>query len=85
MPGLVNAYTRIGTPARDPATVAFSPELASLAIANMLKAGITTFCEVGLFPERGGARGRGAGPARRHRAARRAGSESVGTKCRRSI
>ncbi len=50
MPGLVNAYTRIGTPARDPATVAFSPELASLAIANMLKAGITTFCEVGYFP-----------------------------------
>ncbi len=50
MPGLVNAYTRIGAlPGRHTAP-AFSPELAWLAIANMLKAGITTFCDVGYFP-----------------------------------
>lgn len=50
MPGLVNAHTRIGTLPGAGNAAAFSPELASLAIANMLRAGVTTFCEVGFFP-----------------------------------
>jgi 5-methylthioadenosine/S-adenosylhomocysteine deaminase len=48
MPGLVNAHTRIGTVPG--AGEAFSPDLAALGIANMLRAGVTAFCDVGYFP-----------------------------------
>jgi 5-methylthioadenosine/S-adenosylhomocysteine deaminase len=51
MPGLVNAHTRIGTlPAGGTAPV-FSQDLAAVGIANMLKAGVTAFCDVGDFPD----------------------------------
>ena len=50
MPGLVNAYTRIGTLSGEGAAPAFSQDLAALGIANMLKAGVTAFCDVGYFP-----------------------------------
>jgi len=50
MPGLVNAHTSIGSlPAPGVAPV-FSPDLAALGIANMLKAGVTAFCDIGYFP-----------------------------------
>src|ERR1700728_2249374 len=43
MPGLVNAHTSIGSlPGAHPAPT-FSPDLATLGIANMLKAGVTAF------------------------------------------
>ncbi len=50
MPGLVNALTRLSP------TVGCAPERgfwadgAQLSVANMLQAGITTFCDVGCFP-----------------------------------
>lgn len=48
MPGLVNARTSsLAGAARNPQ---FSPEMALLSIANMLKGGITCFCDVGYFP-----------------------------------
>ena len=50
MPGLVNAHTRIGTPPGEGAAATFSPDLAAVGIANMLKAGMTAFCDVGYFP-----------------------------------
>jgi 5-methylthioadenosine/S-adenosylhomocysteine deaminase len=50
MPGLVNAYTSIGSMPGARATPAFSPDLATLGIANMLKSGVTSFCDVGYFP-----------------------------------
>jgi 5-methylthioadenosine/S-adenosylhomocysteine deaminase len=50
MPGLVNAHTRLGTLGGTRPAASFSAEIAALGIANMLKAGITTFCEVGYFP-----------------------------------
>ena len=49
MPGLVNARTRIAS--RAPREARDSrPRPALLSIANMLKAGITCFCDVGYFP-----------------------------------
>jgi 5-methylthioadenosine/S-adenosylhomocysteine deaminase len=50
MPGLVNAHTSIGSLPGAGAAPVFSPELAALGIANMLQAGVTTFCDVGYFP-----------------------------------
>ena len=50
MPGLVNAHTRIGTLPGEGAAPAFSQDLAAVAVANMLKAGVTAFCDVGYFP-----------------------------------
>jgi len=50
MPGLVNAHTRIGTLPGEGAAPAFSPDLAAIGIANLLKAGVTAFCDVGYFP-----------------------------------
>jgi 5-methylthioadenosine/S-adenosylhomocysteine deaminase len=51
MPGLVNAYTRIGTLPGEGTAPVFSQDLATIGIANMLKAGVTTFCDVGYFPD----------------------------------
>jgi 5-methylthioadenosine/S-adenosylhomocysteine deaminase len=51
MPGLVNAHTRIGTPPGASTAPAFSQDLAAIGIANMLKAGVTAFCDVGYFPD----------------------------------
>ena len=48
MPGLVNARSRIG--AADARSESFSADGALLGIANMLKAGITCFCDAGYFP-----------------------------------
>jgi 5-methylthioadenosine/S-adenosylhomocysteine deaminase len=50
MPGLVNAHTSIGAVPVALEAPAFSPDLAALGIANMLKAGVTAFCDVGYFP-----------------------------------
>jgi 5-methylthioadenosine/S-adenosylhomocysteine deaminase len=50
MPGLVNAHTRIGTPLRASAAAHYSSDAALLGIANMLRAGVTAFCDVGYFP-----------------------------------
>jgi 5-methylthioadenosine/S-adenosylhomocysteine deaminase len=50
MPGLVNAYTRIGSLARDVAGTQFLPDGALVCVANMLEAGITCFCDIGYFP-----------------------------------
>lgn len=50
MPGLVNARTRIGAGTPDARTQSFSADGALLAIANMLKTGITCFCDAGYFP-----------------------------------
>jgi 5-methylthioadenosine/S-adenosylhomocysteine deaminase len=50
MPGLVNAHSGIGSMAGAGAAAAFSPDLGTLGIANMLKAGVTAFCDVGYFP-----------------------------------
>jgi 5-methylthioadenosine/S-adenosylhomocysteine deaminase len=48
MPGLVNARTScLAMSAQNPR---FAPEIALLSIANMIKAGITCFCDVGYFP-----------------------------------
>jgi 5-methylthioadenosine/S-adenosylhomocysteine deaminase len=48
MPGLVNARTScLAGAARSPQ---FAPEIALLSIANMIKGGITCFCDVGYFP-----------------------------------
>ncbi len=47
MPGLVNARSRIG--AADARSESFSADGALLGIANMLKAGITCFCDAGYF------------------------------------
>jgi 5-methylthioadenosine/S-adenosylhomocysteine deaminase len=51
MPGLVNAHTRIGTLPGEGTAPVFSQDLATLGIANMLKAGVTAFCDVGYFPD----------------------------------
>jgi 5-methylthioadenosine/S-adenosylhomocysteine deaminase len=48
MPGLVNARTHIGAGAAR--SESFSADGALLGIANMLKAGITCFCDAGYFP-----------------------------------
>jgi 5-methylthioadenosine/S-adenosylhomocysteine deaminase len=50
MPGLVNARTRIAPLAGDSSEEAFWADGALLSIANMLKAGVTCFCETGYFP-----------------------------------
>jgi 5-methylthioadenosine/S-adenosylhomocysteine deaminase len=50
MPGLVNAHTSIGSVPGAGAAPVFSPDLAALGIANMLKAGVTAFCDAGYFP-----------------------------------
>jgi 5-methylthioadenosine/S-adenosylhomocysteine deaminase len=48
MPGLVNARTScLAGAAQSPR---FTPEIGLLSIANMIKAGITCFCDVGYFP-----------------------------------
>ena len=48
MPGLVNARTScLAGAAQSPR---FAPEIGLLSIANMIKAGITCFCDVGFFP-----------------------------------
>jgi 5-methylthioadenosine/S-adenosylhomocysteine deaminase len=51
MPGLVNAHTRIGTLPGGSTAPVFSQDLAAIGIANMLKAGVTAFCDVGYFPD----------------------------------
>jgi 5-methylthioadenosine/S-adenosylhomocysteine deaminase len=51
MPGLVNAQTRIGTLPGEGTAPVFSQDLATIGIANMLKAGVTAFCDVGYFPD----------------------------------
>ena len=56
---------------------------ALLCIANMLKAGITCFCEAGYFPREVARDGGRTGPARRDRAAGRGASERLGAKLRR--
>jgi 5-methylthioadenosine/S-adenosylhomocysteine deaminase len=50
MPGLVNAYTRIGSLESAGEVPQFTPAGGLLSIANMLKAGTTCFCDVGYFP-----------------------------------
>jgi 5-methylthioadenosine/S-adenosylhomocysteine deaminase len=50
MPGLVNAHTRIGALPGEAVAPSFSPDLAALGIATLLKAGVTAFCDVGYFP-----------------------------------
>lgn len=50
LPGLVNARTRIAPLPGASATAPFWAEGALLCIANLVRAGVTTFCEVGLFP-----------------------------------
>jgi 5-methylthioadenosine/S-adenosylhomocysteine deaminase len=48
MPGLINARTScLAGAAQGPC---FQPDMALLSIANMIKAGITCFCDVGYFP-----------------------------------
>jgi 5-methylthioadenosine/S-adenosylhomocysteine deaminase len=51
MPGLVNAHTRIGSVPGEGTAPVFSQDLATIGIANMLKAGVTAFCDVGYFPD----------------------------------
>jgi 5-methylthioadenosine/S-adenosylhomocysteine deaminase len=57
MPGLINARTRIGPPLSDAARPreldparCFHADGALLAIANLLKSGVTAFCDIGHFP-----------------------------------
>jgi 5-methylthioadenosine/S-adenosylhomocysteine deaminase len=50
LPGLINAYTSIGSVPGAQGTPIFSSDLAALGIANLLKAGVTAFCDVGYFP-----------------------------------
>jgi 5-methylthioadenosine/S-adenosylhomocysteine deaminase len=50
MPGLVNARTAIGGSCGDAGGARFEPRAGLIGIANMLKAGITCFCDVGYFP-----------------------------------
>jgi len=50
MPGLVNARTRIGSLESAAADLRFHPNGGLLCIANMLRAGITCFCNIGYFP-----------------------------------
>jgi len=50
LPGLVNARTVIGKPPGAAPLAPFWPEGALLCMANMLRAGITGFCDVGSFP-----------------------------------
>jgi 5-methylthioadenosine/S-adenosylhomocysteine deaminase len=50
LPGLVNARTRIAPLPGVSTGAPFWVEGALLSIANLLRAGVTTFCEVGLFP-----------------------------------
>lgn len=50
MPGLVNAHTSIGSVPGVGAAPVFSPDRAAVGIANMLKAGVTAFCDIGYFP-----------------------------------
>lgn len=50
MPGLVNAYTRIGSLEPAGEVPQFTPAGGLLSIANMQRAGITCFCDVGYFP-----------------------------------
>jgi 5-methylthioadenosine/S-adenosylhomocysteine deaminase len=47
MPGLVNARTGIGT---GDAAFRFHADRALLAMANLLKSGVTAFCDIGYFP-----------------------------------
>jgi 5-methylthioadenosine/S-adenosylhomocysteine deaminase len=49
-PGLVNARTRLAPVGAEPPAQGFWADGALLCIANMLKAGITCFCEAGYFP-----------------------------------
>jgi 5-methylthioadenosine/S-adenosylhomocysteine deaminase len=49
MPGLVNARTRLA-PLPDASGEGFWSDGALLGVANMLKSGITCFCEAGCFP-----------------------------------
>ena len=49
-PGLVNARTRLAPVGSEPPAQGFWADGALLCIANMLKAGITCFCEAGYFP-----------------------------------
>jgi 5-methylthioadenosine/S-adenosylhomocysteine deaminase len=51
MPGLVNAHTRIGSLPGEGTAPVFSQDLATIGIANMLKTGVTAFCDVGYFPD----------------------------------
>jgi 5-methylthioadenosine/S-adenosylhomocysteine deaminase len=50
MPGLVNAHTHIGSVPGEGNAPRFSPDSAVLGVANLLKAGVTTFCDIGYFP-----------------------------------
>lgn len=49
-PGLVNARTRLAPVGAEPPAQGFWADGALLCIANMLKAGITCFCEAGYSP-----------------------------------
>ena len=49
-PGLVNARTRVAPVGAEPPAQGFRADGALLCVANMLKAGITCFCEAGYFP-----------------------------------
>jgi 5-methylthioadenosine/S-adenosylhomocysteine deaminase len=50
MPGLVNAHTHMGSLPGEGNAPVFSPDLAALGIANLLKSGVTAFCDIGYFP-----------------------------------
>jgi 5-methylthioadenosine/S-adenosylhomocysteine deaminase len=50
MPGLVNARTRLAPFAGESPAEGYWADGALLCIANMLRAGITCFCEAGYFP-----------------------------------
>jgi 5-methylthioadenosine/S-adenosylhomocysteine deaminase len=50
MPGLVNARTRIGLLADQAAAPNLLAEAGLLGIANMLRSGVTTFCDIGYSP-----------------------------------
>jgi 5-methylthioadenosine/S-adenosylhomocysteine deaminase len=51
MPGLVNARTRLAPPAGLASMEGFWADGALLGIANMVRTGTTSFCDVGLFPQ----------------------------------
>jgi 5-methylthioadenosine/S-adenosylhomocysteine deaminase len=50
MPGLVNARTRLAPISDDSPAQGFWTDGALLCVANMLRAGITCFCDAGYFP-----------------------------------
>jgi hypothetical protein len=50
MPGLVNARTRLAPLPGDSPAQGFQADGALLCVANMLRAGITCFCDTGYFP-----------------------------------